>query len=231
MFTKTLYAAAFSGLLAGLLLTVVQQIQVIPLIHHAEIYELANEEAHHTNDAGVAATHEHEHEHTGWQPQNGWERNLYTVAANIVIAVGFALLLGAAVTLRGAKLDWRSGLLWGLASYAVFFIAPSLGLPPEVPGTQAAALLHRQLWWLATVICTASGLAFIVFLRHYTNKIIGVVLLLIPHWFGAPHPEHPGSTAPAELANAFIIAASITNAIFWLSLGGLFGFFQRRLAA
>lgn len=225
-FKKIVSVAALAGILAGLLLTLVQQIQIVPLILEAEAYEQAVETANPANRISAPA----EHEHDAWQPENGWERNLFTAAANIIVALGFALLLGAAVALRGAKLDWRSGLLWGLGGYAVFFVAPSLGLPPEVPGTQAAELAHRQVWWVGTSIFTATGLAFIVFSGRRAVKIFGAVLLMVPHLIGAPQPEVHGNTAPAELAQAFVVATFIANAVFWLGLGGLFGFFHRRLA-
>ena len=220
-FKNILIPAAFSGLLAGVLFTLLQHIQVVPLILEAEVYEQAAA-------AHPAASAEHEHE--AWQPQDGWQRNLFTTAANIVVALGYALLLGAALTLRAAALTWRSGLLWGLAGYVVFFVAPSLGLPPEVPGTQAAGLAQRQLWWIATAACTAAGLALLVFSARRTAKLLGVVLLIAPHFIGAPQPETPGGAAPVELVQAFIVAAFIANAVFWLALGGLFGFFHRRWA-
>ena len=221
-FKKIMIPAAFSGLLAGVLLTLLQHIQVVPLILEAEVYEQAAEAAHPAPSA--------EHDHGAWQPEDGWQRNLFTTAANIVVALGYALLLGAALTLRATTLTWRSGLLWGLAGYVVFVVAPSLGLPPEVPGTQAAELALRQLWWVATVGCTAAGLALMVFSARRTAKLLGVVLLIAPHFISAPQPEVPGGIAPAELAQEFINAAFITNAAFWLALGGLFGFFQRRWA-
>jgi predicted cobalt transporter CbtA len=36
--------------------------------------------------------------------------------------------------------------------------------------------------------------------------------------------------APEELAQAFIRATAMANAVFWLALGGLTGFFYRRFA-
>lgn len=221
-FKQLLTTAALAGLLAGLLLTAVQQLQVAPLILDAERYEHA---------AGNHAPHPGgEHSHTDRQPGAGIERSLYTGGANIVMAVGFALLLGAVTILRGTPLDWRSGLLWGAAGYTVFFIAPALGLPPEVPGTQTAALEARQLWWLTAATCTAIGLALAVFGRCWAVKILAVPVLLAPHLIGAPQAEVHGSTAPAELEQAFVAASAVANAVFWLALGGLFGFFHRRFA-
>lgn len=222
IFKQLFTSAALAGLLAGLLLTIVQQLQIAPLIHNAERYEYA------ANNQASSPSDEHSHE--DWQPQPGIERSLYTGGANIVMAVGFALLLGSVTTLRGALLNWRSGLLWGAAGYTVFFIAPILSLPPELPGAQTAELATRQLWWVIAAACTAAGLALAVFGRGWAIKLLAVPLLAAPHLIGAPQPEGHGGTPPAELARAFVAASIIANAIFWLALGGLFGFFQRRSA-
>lgn len=226
-FRSMVKVAALAGIVAGLLLTLIQQIQIIPLINEAELYEHLATAVDHAGHDHAAAGHE---QHGGGQPENGWQRTLSTASANIVVALGFSLLLSAAVAVRGAKPNWRSGLLWGLGGYAVFFVAPSLGLPPEVPGTQAAALAQRQLWWIITSLATCGGLVCMIFFRQYAVKIVGALLLIAPHLIGAPQPEVPGSTAPEELAQSFIIASFVANGVFWLGLGGLFGFFHRRLA-
>ncbi len=204
VFRRIVLAAAFAGLISGLLLTAVQQFQVEPLIRKAEVLE-----AH---------------------PHDSPPTVLATAAANVVVATGFALLLGAAFSLRSRR-GWRIGLLWGLAGYAVFFIAPSLGLPPELPGSDAGPLLDRQLWWAGTVAASAAGLWLAVFARNPLLRILGPVLLLAPHLIGAPHSAEGGGTAPFQLAREFIIATGIANAILWLSIGGLFGlFYQARVA-
>jgi len=219
--------AALSSLLAGILLTLVQQLQVIPAIIEAESYEQTPVAEH------DGATHDtadgHVHDDTAWAPQDGLQRTLFTAAANVVIALGFALLMGAAVILKGIKLNWRSGLLWGLAGYAVFFVAPSLGLHPELPGTEAADFQLRQYWWLATVACSATGLALLVFNPRVVLKVLGMSLILMPHVAGAPQPDVHSALAPADLIQRFIIATIIANAIFWLALGGLYGFFHQKL--
>lgn len=224
-FKNRIAVAALVGLLVGLLLTLVQQLQVMPLLLEAEQYEQAA--GHQLSAEHDHAAADHGHEHGGWQPAEGWERTLFTAGANIVVAFGFTLLLGALVTLRNAKLTWRSGLLWGLGGYALFFVAPSLGLPPELPGTESAALMARQIWWGGTVIATASALWLLVFLPRVAFKILGVVVLIAPHLIGAPQPDIHVSTAPPELAHAFVVATAIANALFWLSLGALYGLFQK----
>jgi cobalt transporter subunit CbtA len=231
-FKRIVSAAALAGMLAGLLLTAVQQIQVSQIILKAEVYEdaAAASQPAHVHASVEQEHHEHEHEHEVWQPANGAERTLFTALANISLAVGFGLLLGAAICLRGEVSGWRAGLLWGVAGYTVFFVAPSLGLPPEVPGTEAAPLADRQLWWLITVGMTASGLSLLIFARTWQVKILGAILLGVPHLIGAPQPQVHASAAPAELAHAFIYATAIANAVFWLALGSLMGFFYKKFA-
>jgi len=50
--------------------------------------------------AAVVANAENSHEHHEWQPENGWNGHFYCVA-NISLGVGFALLIGAGMCLRG----------------------------------------------------------------------------------------------------------------------------------
>lgn len=229
-FRMLVVSALWSGLWAGLLLTAVQSIQVIPTLLQAEAYEeqaaLTSMPNHIHADSENGQAHQHEAE--VWQPRNGWERTFFTGVANISLGVGFALLLGAASSICGGISNWRSGALWGLAGYAIFFAAPSLGLPPEVPGTAAANLKDRQLWWLMAVFDTAIGLWLLVFSKTKLNKLLGSLLLLSPHFIGAPQPEMHSSAAPAALANTFVVATAIANAIFWLILGSLMGLFSRK---
>jgi cobalt transporter subunit CbtA len=265
-FNRIVRAAAFSGILAGLLLTAVQQVQVSKIILQAETFEdaaaasaaapaapaavqhvHADGHAHtheanlpsapaHTHEASTpaAAEHAHEHTHGGWQPENGRERTFFTAVANISMAVGFGLLLAGAISLRGPVNGQTNGigagLLWGGAGYLVFFLAPSIGLPPEVPGTVGAPLAARQMWWLTTVSATAGGLALLVFARGLPLKLLGAAVLFVPHLVGAPQPEVHASSAPAELTRAFIYATALANAAFWLALGGLAGFYYKKSA-
>ena len=98
-----------------------------------------------------------------WEPEEGLQRNAFTVAANILTAIGFALLLTGVYAIRGRQVMWREGLLWGLAGFVVFTAAPGLGLPPELPGMAVAELTARQTWWIATAAATAGGLCLLAF--------------------------------------------------------------------
>lgn len=242
IFSRIVATGAAAGIVAGLLLTGVQHLQVTDIIRTAETYEVAAEATPapaHTHEHAQAHEQAHEHEHAdahehgehkhgGWQPEPGFERTAFTALADVSMAVGYALLLAAVLTLRGKDSNWRQGLLWGAAGYAVFFVAPSLGLPPELPGTQAAPVVARQAWWLCAAGGTAAALALLIWGRHWSRKLLAVVLLVVPHLVGAPQPAVHGGVAPAELARAFIVASALANAAFWLALGALTGHFHHR---
>ena len=47
--------------------------------------------------------------------------------------MNFALILTACFALSGRPVTGQTGVLWGLAGFAIVSLAPALGLPPEVP--------------------------------------------------------------------------------------------------
>ena len=221
IFRRIVFSALLVGGLSGLLLTAVQFWQVIPIIQSAELFE-----------AEPASTHDHAtHDHAAGASTDDLERTGYTLLANVLSAVAFALVVLAAMvaTLKSngaAKLTWRHGLLWSAAGYTVFFLAPSLGLPPEIPGAIAAPLESRQLWWLFTVVCTAAGLGVTAFGKS-SWRWVALGLLVVPHLVGAPHPSTDmfadQTTAEAAelegLARQFISATAIATAALWLAIG------------
>jgi cobalt transporter subunit CbtA len=228
-FRTMVLVAAFAGVIAGLGMTVAQQLTTVPLILKAEVFE-------HAEEAKTATQHQHEdgtvHEHgEGWAPADGFERTAFTLAANVITGIGFALLLIAVSELAGGIIGWRQGVMWGLAAFAVFTLAPGLGLPPELPAMPAAELGPRQLWWIGTVAASASGLALIVYGRSVPAIIGGVALLVAPHIIGAPQPISYESPIPEGLHHSFVVAVVITTLVFWVLLGGLAGYFRERFAA
>lgn len=224
MIKRIAQTAGFTGLLAALLLTLLQSFWVAPLILQAETFENAPV-ATEVHEHAEAATHTHDAE--AWEPEDGWQRVLSTTGGNLVVAVGFALMLAGLYTLR-APTRTAQGLLWGLAGYATFVLAPTLGLPPELPGTAAADLAQRQLWWIGTAGSTAAGIALIVFGRNWLLKVLGVAILAVPHLIGAPQPQVHSMLAPEALEAQFKIASQLTNVAFWLALGLISAWLFRR---
>ena len=229
VFRRLLFVAAFAGLTTGIFITAVHQMTTVPIILEAETFEQGSEAPAPAVHAHGDTTAAHDHDAAAWGPQDGFERTAYTLLADVLTGIGFSLLLVAASAVKGDGLDWRRGLYWGLAGFAAVTLAPGLGLPPEVPGTEAAPLVERQIWWLATVVLTAGGLAAIFFGRRPFLTLAGITLIVLPHAYGAPQPAEHASLAPEELAHRFMVAATLTSLLFWLALGALTGAFYKRI--
>jgi len=224
MFARILFAAVIGGIAAALLLTGVQSVKVLPLILEAETYEGGSADHHHD----APAADDHAHDADAWAPADGGERLVFTLMTNTLTGVAFALLLTAGMTLRGSP-GWREGMVWGVAGYAVFSLAPAMGLPPELPGMVAGDLVERQIWWAGTALATGAGLALIIFVPRAVVRALGVLLIIAPQAIGAPHPEAAHGTVPAELAAAFVGATLSANLLFWLAIGGVSAYAFERL--
>lgn len=213
-FQRLMRAALLAGSIAGTLLFVYQYVVVIPRIVAAEAFEEHN--------GGVEEEADH-HQNSEWKPDNAWERNLFTAAGTILTGIGFAALLLATVTLGGYSLDVRHGLLWGLAGFACFTVAPAIGLPPEPPGVPGADIGERQLWWVLTVVVTAGGLILIGGKRRrWIFRVGGGILLLLPHIFGPPRAIGL-QVVPASLVRDFAAVSILGNGLFWMVLGTMAG--------
>lgn len=235
IFRNVVFVAALTGLVAGLVLAAMQSFSTVPLILQAETFESA--EPAHTHDHGAAGAETgapaatvavHEHDEEGWAPADGFERFAFNLLANVISGVGFALLLVAASELAGGIVSWRQGLIWGFAGFAVFTLAPGLGLPPELPAMPAADLWARQVWWTGTVAATAIGLALIAFRASPVFAALGVALIVAPHFIGAPQPPSYETAVPEGLHHDFVVAVTVTNLVFWLVMGAVAGALRQR---
>ncbi|MGE0224664.1 MAG: CbtA family protein [Acetobacteraceae bacterium] len=223
-FRHLIVRALMAGSLAGLVLFAVQHVTIVPLIDQAEVLEAA---AGHAPAAAVHAHagtgHDHSHGDEGWQPAPGWQRIGLTALTTVISSIGFAAILLAVVTLAGARMDIRRGILWGIAGFACFVLAPAIGLPPKPPGAAVGDLHLRQLWWLGTVIATALGLWLALGpSRGWIQRVLGIIVLALPHLVGAPQPDGPDAV-PAALMRDFAMLSVATNLLFWIVLGCLCG--------
>lgn len=237
MIARILLAAIAAGLIAGAAISVVQAFKVTPLIYAAETYELAgaappSEPAgashQHGHDGEAAPGHSHDHGGEAWAPADGFERVAFTALSNLLVGVGFALLLTGGMTIRGQVGGWRQGMVWGGAGFLAFALLPGLGLPPELPGMAAADLAQRQLWWVLTAISSVAGIALVAYAPGLMLRVLGIAIIAIPHIAGAPHPAPSDGLVPAELAAQFVSASLATAGLFWLMLGALTGHFVGR---
>jgi cobalt transporter subunit CbtA len=216
VFRSIVFSAALAGLIVGAVISVAQFFGTVPLIQQSEVYErkAAAEAPPAAHDHDKAHSHDSE-----WEPEDGLQRNSFTVAANILTAIGFALLLTGTYAIRGRPVTWREGLLWGLAGFVVFTAAPGLGLPPELPGMAVAELTARQTWWIATAVATAGGLFLLAFRPAAWAAVLGLGLIALPHLIGAPLAPESHSEVPAALSHRFIVVVTLTSLLFWTLLG------------
>ena len=245
MITRVLAAGLLAGLIAGVSIAVMQAFTTTPLIIAAETYEDAP--AHHhafstsphivrAAAANAPARFMLVHQMTGegahdaWAPADGWERTLYTGTATVGTAVGFAFLLLAGMLVAGGAITERRAMGWAAVAFAATGLAPATGLPPELPGMDAAGLIDRQIWWIGTAV--ASTVALWLFLRSQTfaPKILAIALLILPHAIGAPQlTEAHASSVPADLAARFAATSLAVQASLWILTGFLVGILWPRL--
>jgi cobalt transporter subunit CbtA len=222
IFRRIVYSALVIGILAGLAFTAAQVLAVNPIIFAAESFELS--------DAGVHDHQSHSHSDEAWAPADGRERTSYTLLSSVFGAIGFSAMLLAIMSqcqLQGLTIiNAGKGLLWGIMGFVTFFIAPGLGLSPEIPGVEAAPVEYRQGWWLLAVISVGLGLALIAF-SPLKFKVIGIISIVLPYIIGAPHKDgplfaHPDPAAVQRLEtlhSQFIVASGFSNLLLWLLMG------------
>ncbi len=242
MFRSLVLSACLIGVVLGLTMTAMQAVGVTPILLAAEQYEVSDDPhasagGHHAHEHHGQAGHHHDE--AAWAPADGAERLFYTTLSNIFAGIGFSAILLVVMNQlreRGRLVPTAGrGLLVGGLCYLAVFVAPSLGLPPEIPGTAAAALESRQLWWLATVVMAAAGLGLLILARGW-RRGLGLPLLWVPYaWVPAhegplfSHPEPQAVVALTELHHAFIWASGLTNLAFWLLAGLLCAIALKRL--
>ncbi len=219
-FRQILIVALLAGMAAGVFSWGLHMVGSTPLILKAEIFERqADAEA-----PASASENEPSHDHAGaYVPEDGWERNLLTLGADLVTGVGFAMALVAGLFFLGGPVDYRRGLLWGLIGFIAFSLAPAIGLPPTLPGTPEGPLLDRQIWWVLTVAATLLGIFMMFKGRKVLYGIAGLGLIALPHIIGAPMPPMEQPATPELLRLTFLWVTLGSTFLFWLSLGGMTG--------
>ncbi len=235
MLQKLLTSALSAGCAAWLLAAVLHFAFVQEYILLGESYEsgaavhftgvaATDHASEHTHADGADAAHDHGTEPSG--EQSTLVRNLWTVVFHGLVYVAYALVMVAGFGLAkvyGREVTAREGLLWGIAGFAVFQLAPAMGLAPELPGTPAADLGDRQLWWWGTALATAAGLGLLAYGKGAMAVALAVVLLAAPHVIGAPGPDGFGGVAPPEVAASFAARVLGVGFAVWALMGWVAG--------
>lgn len=244
LFQRLVWSGLAAAVIVGSLQTGVQRWQAVPIIQAAEAYESQKAEAP-VPAVSHDAAHAHAHAHDAapaWEPAEGAERTFWTWVANLLHAFSMALLVFVAMGVclwRGATL--RSMPLAALAAAAgalSFHVWPSLGLPAEIPGMDAARLGSRQGWWALAAGSAALACAGAAGLRTAWRWPAAAALLALPFVVGAPHiaaDPFAGFGVEAQAAlraldERFAVATRWIALSFWVSLAVVCGvFFERWL--
>lgn len=249
-----LTSALFAGVAAGLIAALLHFAFVQKLILLAEQYETGEITHFATGSSGAAALvapHSHDvadngpivdgqdaveqdtqshdaHSHGTGEEASTLTRNSLTILFMVLVYTSYGMLLTAGFGLMaslGYQIGPKEGVLWGIAGYIAFQLAPAMGLAPELPGTIAADLGERQIWWWSTVALTATALALLAYGRQKWVYVVAVGLLGLPHVIGAPVPEGFLGLAPPEVSAAFSARVLGAALIVWACLGGIAGHF------
>lgn len=245
MFQRIFLSAILAGLLSGGFVTALHHVTTIPLILEAEKYENGSPEETHkkttyqsNKNPYLILVHGTDHkdkengeEADDWSPTDGLERTLYTGLTTILTAIGFALMLTAGFAMTNQSMNGKIGVMWGMAGFAAIALAPAMGLPPELPGSAAGDLVSRQIWWLVTAVTTTAAITLIVFAKNWMLRAVGVLLILVPHAIGTPHPESYASAVPAEIQGHFVAVSIGCNFVFWALLGWFSGTFYKKFSS
>tara|TARA_B110000003_G_scaffold274176_1_gene313522 strand:- start:769 stop:1455 length:687 start_codon:yes stop_codon:yes gene_type:complete len=215
MFKNIFVSAVVCGAIAGVLATVMQMLLVTPLLMEAELFE-TGQSMHFITDGSPESPIKH---------VDIWEdpyRHLMTLCFNLVTFTGFGFILIAAMAFfqkRGFTLSKAEGIVAGVSGFIVFQLAPSVGLPPELPGTIGVTVGLKQTWWIITILSTTVGILLLFLDKHKVVSGIGIIFITIPHLIGHPKLETYFGVAPPELAAEFASRALAVSLIAWIILG------------
>lgn len=225
MFSRILTTAVLAGAGAGLVAALLHLVFLQPVLLQAELYESGALSRPGADGSVSAFRNLH-----GFQPL----RDGLTAVFTMLLYGGYALVAVALMSLasaRGAVIDARRGILWGLAGFVAAQFAPGFSLAPEVPGAAAADLPVRQIWWMGTVAASAVALWLIAFGTTWIARGAAILLLLAPHLIGAPRPEVMIGPAPTEVGALFAARAFGVGMAAWVVLGSLAGHLWSREGA
>lgn len=248
-FSDLAWIGILTGSLSGIVLGILLSLGSSPLIQKAEAFEskTIRTESSHAHPPGTAS-HSHAHSTDGEMQENGAKRVAWTILGTALLGLAFGILL----SLWAYFFSWNLFLveptfartlgqasLFGVSGFLIFFGLPSLGLPPELPGREAAPLDYpiRQTWWYSCVFSSLIGFIFLSFSLTKTKwktpkaAFLGLsslaFFIALPFLYGAPVLEEKTS-APKFLEQEFRILVWAINLLFWLLLSHSFFILWRR---
>ncbi len=227
---RLIWVALGAALLVGSVQTVLLQWQATPILLAAQAFE----------DQTAAPVHAQAVEPLAHE-DGGVERTAWTWVANVLHSFSMALLVCVVMCLwvwrRGASArPMLLGLSVAAAGWLSLHLWPSLGLPADIPGMDAARLGSRQGWWVLAAASAALACATLAFGRQPWRWLIAIAWLALPYGVGAPALQSDplagfGTDAQMQLrllGEQFVAVTRWMSVSLWLSLGLSCGWLFRR---
>ncbi len=223
MLGKIILSTLFAGLLAGLILAGIQYVRLTPLIQAAEVYETPETEAIAEANKPCVETMPgmkmcSDDGRPSWKPEEGWQRTISTTTASLLAGAGFAIMMVGVSMLLNIPITMQNSFVWGVCGFIAVALAPSVGLPPELPGMAAADLYTRQIWWVATIAATSAALYMWLFAKNYWWQFAAAIIAIAPQLFAPINTAKSESNLPASLAAEFASSSLAANLIMWLAI-------------
>ena len=125
--------------------------------------------------------------------------------------VGVSMLLNIPITTQNS-------FVWGVFGFIAVALAPSVGMPPELPGMPAADLYTRQIWWVVTILATSTALYMWLFAKNYWWQLSAFIIAIAPQLFAPINAAKSESNLPASLAAEFASSSLAANLVMWLAI-------------
>jgi cobalt transporter subunit CbtA len=224
MLGKIILSTLVAGLLAGLIMAGIEFVRLTPLIQAAEVYESRESEAIAEANKPCVETMPgmkmcSDEGRPAWKPGEGWQRTISTTTASLLAGAGFAILMVGLSLLTAIPITKQNGMIWGICGFIAVSMAPSIGLPPELPGMPAADLHQRQIWWLSTILATGAAIYLWIKAKDVWWRIAAVIIATTPQFFAPIIAAKIESNLPSSLAAEFTSSSLAANLIMWLAIG------------
>jgi cobalt transporter subunit CbtA len=224
MLGKIILSTLCAGLLAGLIMAGIQYVRLTPLIEAAEVYETPETEAIAEANKPCVETMPgmkmcNDDGRPSWKPEDGWQRTIITTTASLIAGSGFAILMVGVSMLTNIPVTKQNGLIWGICGFIAVTLAPSIGLPPELPGMPVVDLHTRQIWWIATILLTGAAIFLWIKAKNYWWQIAAIIFAITPQFFAPINAVKSEGNLPASLAAEFASSSLAANLVMWLAIG------------
>lgn len=227
MLNKFIYPPILTGILTGLIVSIISIFVLYPIIHEAELLEIAPSVQVDNHEHIHEQTNDVLHEHIANKKELNYfqKRNFITLIANIAVIIGYAFIIRGVTHLLKINLNLRNAIFIGLVGFVCFYLLPSIALIPQLPGAQyTESLYYRQLIWLSIACSSLVGFIIIYLNTSKFIKLIGIALVFFPLALILIFNSNIPMDITGGLHYKFIYYTFLSNLIMWLTMSIIFNF-------